>query len=413
MGSYNKINGVYACENPIMLTTILREQLGFRGWVMSDFMATPSTAVSANAGLDWELGDEWWGEKLLVAVQSGEVLTAQLDEMVRRILRPTYGLGLHEREREIRPFPLHEHGAQARAIAEQGIVLLKNEGDLLPLSSANLRSIAIIGPDADNVSAAGGGSAAVRPTYSVSVLDGIRQRVGDGALVKYAPGVDPIGPGALLPGLPAVPSGCFTPPADKPGVHGVQAEYWANLNFAGEPDLVRVEPRIELNQGFFEIMPGLTVASPKLPPAPVESGVNGRLSARWTGNLITPVAGEYTLSLTVWGSARLYLDDRLMIDTAAAQPVASSNPRVPSNSTPAEWDACAMKAYTAVTHLAAHQPVAVKVEYAANAPEVWFIPQAMLRLGWQPPSEIVTPITGNGRCPGPTIRRGCYRRPHV
>lgn len=393
MGSYNKINGVYACENASTLTMILREQLRFRGWVMSDFMATPSTAAAANAGLEWELGDERWGEKLLAAVQSGEVTEAHLDEMVRRILRPTYGLGLHKRQREIRPFPIHEHGAKARAIAEQSIVLLKNEGNLLPLSANIVRSIAIIGPDADNISAAGGGSAAVRPTYGVSVLDGIRQRVGDKVQVSYAPGVDPIGAGVLLPGLPVVPSDYFLPSEGNQEIYGIQAEYWANLDFAGEPDLVRDEPRIELNQGFFDIMPGLSVASPKLPPAPMDSGINGRLSARWTGNLTVPISGEYTFSLTVQGTARLYLNDRLVIDTTIAQPVASSNPRVLSNSVPDEWDACALNVYhTAVIRLVANQQVAVKVEYAANAQEVWPLPQAMLRFGWQLPTDVVTPM---------------------
>ncbi|MCB8965957.1 MAG: glycoside hydrolase family 3 C-terminal domain-containing protein [Ardenticatenaceae bacterium] len=392
MGSYNKINGTYACENASVLTTILREQLGFRGWVMSDFMATPSTAAAANAGLEWELGDERWGEKLLAAVQAGEVTETRLDEMVRRILRPTYGLGLHKRQREIRPFPINEHGAKARTIAEQSIVLLKNEGDLLPLSVNTVRSIAIIGPDADNISAAGGGSAAVQATYGVSVLAGIRQRVGDEVKVGYAPGVDPIGAGILLPGLPAVPSDYFSPPEGSEGIHGVRAEYWANLDFAGEPNLIRNEPCIELNQGFFDIMSGVSVASPKLPPAPMNAGVNGRLAARWTGSLTAPTSGEYTLSLTVQGTARLYLGDRLVIDTAVAQPVASSNSRVLPNTAPDEWDAYALKVYTAVTRLTANQPMAVKVEYAADAQEVWPIPQAMLRFGWQPPADVVTPM---------------------
>ncbi|MCA9875007.1 MAG: glycoside hydrolase family 3 C-terminal domain-containing protein, partial [Anaerolineales bacterium] len=393
MGSYNKINGVYACENPTVLTTILREQLGFRGWVMSDFLATPSTAASANAGLDWELGEGQWGEKLLTAVQANEVTEDRLNDMVRRILRPTYGLGQHEQIREKRPFSIQEHGAQARAIAEQGIVLLKNEGDLLPLLDS-VRSIAVIGPDADNVSAAGGGSAAVRPTYAVSVLEGIRQRVGDGISVAYAPGVDPIGAGALLPGLPAVPSDYFTQSEDGLEIQGVQAEYWTNLDFAGEPELVRVESRIELNQGFFDIMPGLSVASPKLPaaPLPMNFGAPKQLSARWRGTLTPPVSGSYTLSLTALGTARLTLNGQLLIDTATAQPTASSNHRIPPNIAPSEWESCAIKVYQTTVHLNADEPVAVQVEYTADTPGIWFFQEAMCRLGWQPPETIKTPM---------------------
>ena len=284
-----------------------------------------------------------------------------------------------------------DHGAQAQAIAKQGIVLLKHEGDLLPLSTTNLRSITVIGPDADNVSAAGGGSAAVKPAYAVSVLDALRQRTGDGVRVAYAPGADPIGPGVLLPGLPAIPAAYFSPPVGGEGAAGVRAAYWSNLDFSGEPDLVRQEPRIELHQNLFEIIPGPKVASPKLPPAPVEEGVHGRLSARWTGTLTAPVSGEYTLSLTVQGTARLRLNEELILDSTTAALASSSNPRVPPGSAPAEWPACALKVYLTTVRLTAGRPNAVQVEYAADAREVWPMPQAMLRLGWQPPADVVTP----------------------
>jgi beta-glucosidase len=121
---------------------VLHEQLGFRGYVMSDFMATQSTVESANAGLDWELTMVGrWGAQLLAVVQAGEVPLATIDEMVRRILRPTVGLGLLDHPLRAGLAPVREHGAQARAIAEQGIVLLKNAGDLLPIASSDLRVI--------------------------------------------------------------------------------------------------------------------------------------------------------------------------------------------------------------------------------------------------------------------------------
>lgn len=121
------------------------------------------------------------------------------------------------------------------------------------------------------------------------------------------------------------------------------------------------------------------------------SGIRNRPSARWTGELTPPVGGEYILSLTVQGTARLYLDDALVIDTASAQPESSSNPRVPFDSAPADWGSCAVNVYTATVQLETGVPCAVIVEYAADAEEVWSIPQAMLRLGWRPPAEIVTP----------------------
>jgi beta-glucosidase len=100
MGSYNQINGTFSCESETVLTKLLREELGFRGFVMSDFMANPSTIRSAQAGLDWELGTKMWGPRLMDAVQAGDLPIELLDEMVRRILRPILGLGLADLPRK-------------------------------------------------------------------------------------------------------------------------------------------------------------------------------------------------------------------------------------------------------------------------------------------------------------------------
>ena len=188
MGSFNRVNGTYASEHPHLLTELLRGELGFRGWVMSDYEATWSTAESAQAGLDQEQpAGRFWGERLLQAVDAGEVEAAMLDEMVRRILRPMIGLGQLERPVEIRALPVEAHARTAREIAERGIVLLKNEADLLPLEPMP-SSIAVIGPEADNASTAGGGSGWVYPIHETSPLDGIRRRAGEGVRVAYAPG---------------------------------------------------------------------------------------------------------------------------------------------------------------------------------------------------------------------------------
>ena len=390
MGAYNRINGTYACENIHTLTAVLREQLGFRGWVMSDYLANQSTVESANAGLDWELGAKKWGAQLLEAVQSGQVSVATIDAMVRRILRPTVGLGLLDHPVTSNPSPVRQHGEEARAIAEQGIVLLKNAGDLLPLSNHNFRSIAVIGPDADNVSAAGGGSALVQPTYAVSVLEGIRQRAGADIHVAYAPGTDPIGAGALLPGPTAVPSSVLMPPDATPGEHGLRAEYWANPGFMGESSLTRIEPRAELNYGFFDF-PGLNAASPKLPPKPTD--LNGPISVRWTGSLTAPANGDYMLSLTCLGTGRLYLDSQLLIDTAdsAMKTDLNHKARPPDDAPLLDTAGNAVTVRTATTHLVAGEPHSVMIEYAADVPRAGIFNEAMLRFGWQPPTDAITP----------------------
>jgi beta-glucosidase len=389
MGSYNRINGTYACENFQTLTTILREQLKFRGWVMSDFMATRTTEESANAGLDWELArDGVWGQRLLAAVQAGNLRVELIDEMVRRILRPTIGLGLLDQPIEVRQIPVQQHAEQARAIAEAGIVLLKNTGGFLPLSSHDLRSIAVIGPDADNVCAAGGGSAFVQPAHAVSPLDGIHRRAGEAMRVDYAPGTDPIGPSALLPGPPAVPSAVLTPAGAAPGEQGLRAEYWANLNFEGDPDLARTELCAEVNRGFFAI-PGLNAISPRLLPPP--AGLPGRMSVRWSGHLTAPTSGDYTLSLTSLGPARLAVDDQVLIDMPTPPPAAPAGAPLAADASGLGVASSAVRVATATVHLVGGEQYAVRIEYAADAPEQSFLNEAMLRFGWQPPTGVVAP----------------------
>src|SRR5436190_10372276 len=109
MGAYNKINGTFCCENPHVLTEILRRQLGFAGWVVSDFQATHSTVEAANAGLDVELDvppAKFFGNRLLEAIQEGKVSLATIDDKVRRILRSMFAFGLFDSPVEISPLPV-------------------------------------------------------------------------------------------------------------------------------------------------------------------------------------------------------------------------------------------------------------------------------------------------------------------
>src|SRR6266702_5147206 len=120
MGAYNKINGTYCCEHPHLLTEILKQQLGFKGWVVSDFEATHSTVGAANAGLDVELDVpplKYFGDRLLQAVQAGQVSMATIDDKVYRILRSMFALQLFEHPVQLTPLPEQEHGQLAREIA--------------------------------------------------------------------------------------------------------------------------------------------------------------------------------------------------------------------------------------------------------------------------------------------------------
>jgi beta-glucosidase len=192
MCSYSTINGTYACQNPYTLTQVLRNQFGFKGFVTSDWGATHSTVPSALAGLDMEMpGSSDYGPALQAAAQDGQVPMATLNTMVSDILTELFRFGLFDRAPSGSPTAVvtsPAHAAIAREVAEQGTVLLKNQGNILPLSSSSVKSIAVIGGDAStSVQSAGGGSASVQAPYVVSPLAGITSRAGSGVTVTYAP----------------------------------------------------------------------------------------------------------------------------------------------------------------------------------------------------------------------------------
>jgi beta-glucosidase len=179
MCAYVKTNGSYSCESDYLLKDVLRKQLKFDGWVMSDWGATHSTVDAANHGLDQQMPDaEFYGLKLKAAVVSGQVRGDVLDEHVRHILVPMFRQGLFDRAQTgswSADARSPEHDALSRMIAEQGTVLLKNERSILPLPVT--ASIAVIGAaGSTSPKVEGGGSSQANAPYVVSPLDGIRRR---------------------------------------------------------------------------------------------------------------------------------------------------------------------------------------------------------------------------------------------
>ena len=161
MCSYNKLNGDYACENEYTLTDVLKKDWGFKGFVLSDWDGTHSTVKAALAGLDMEQpGDIYFGAPLKKAVQEGKVPEARVDDMVHRIVRSMFAAGVIDHppmRRVVDPFQGRD---DAKKIEEESLVLLKNEGGILPLA-AGVKSIAVIGGRADYGVMSGGGSAQV------------------------------------------------------------------------------------------------------------------------------------------------------------------------------------------------------------------------------------------------------------
>ncbi|MCA9971307.1 MAG: glycoside hydrolase family 3 protein, partial [Anaerolineales bacterium] len=192
MSAYNRLNGTHASENNWLLRDQLKERWGFDGLVISDWYGTYSDRVPAG-GLDLEMpGAARWmdPDKVVAAVQAGELDEAVIDDKVRRLLRTLRRVGLFDdpqtgaEEGIDRP----HHRRLARRAAAEAIVLLKNDADLLPLPADTVRSIAVIGQNAARAQVMGGGSSSVTPHYVVSPLDGIRRRTGDGVQVSYAIG---------------------------------------------------------------------------------------------------------------------------------------------------------------------------------------------------------------------------------
>ncbi|WP_245588615.1 glycoside hydrolase family 3 C-terminal domain-containing protein [Deinococcus pimensis] len=238
----------------------------------------------------------------------------------------------------------------------------------------------MIGVNADDASTAGGGSAFVRPLRPTSVLDTLRERLGPTVDVTFTPGTDPIGPGSLLPGSPPVPSDVVTPDAGGQDARGFLARYWPNPAFEGEPALTRVDPTVELNRGFFDF-PDFQGATPKRAALPPELGV--RLSARWSGTLTAPATGEYVFTLTVVGSGRVRLDGETLLDASGVRPEATTTSHA--------WDGTGARVVEAARTLEAGQTVQLSVEYAADAPEQYFLYGAQVRFGWRPPAGTLTP----------------------
>jgi beta-glucosidase len=166
MCSYNQVNGVYACENDWLLNGVLKHDWGYRGWVMSDWGAVHSVGAALN-GLDQESGEQidahvFFNKPLLAKVQSDPAYARRLDDMNHRIVRSLYAAGAIDNPPQKTPVDIAAGKAAARKVEEQGIVLLRNEGGLLPLLAA-AKSIAVIGGHADMGVISGGGSSQVAP----------------------------------------------------------------------------------------------------------------------------------------------------------------------------------------------------------------------------------------------------------
>lgn len=202
MGSYNLYKGQHCCHNQYLLNDILKGEWGFDGVVISDWGGAHDTDQAITNGLDMEFGS--WTNGLsngasnaydnyylampyLQRIQEGKVGTKELDDKVRRILRLAFRTTMNT-SRPWGAILSPEHYEAARRIGEEGIVLLQNEGGLLPINLDKAKKIAVIGENAIKMMTVGGGSSSLKVQREISPLDGIRQRVGNQVEVVYARG---------------------------------------------------------------------------------------------------------------------------------------------------------------------------------------------------------------------------------
>jgi len=190
MTAYNRINGVFCSENPVLNNDILRGEWGFKGMTVSDWGGTRSTVGGALGGLDVQMpGDDYFGQPLLEAVKNGEVPMEVIDDKVRNILRVRFAIEAVPEDKANKGIASTPEGRDAAyQIARKSIVLLKNNGPLLPLNKSGLKKIAVIGRHAEESTAWGGIGAGVKTLYEITPLKGIKAYVGDAAEVVYAPG---------------------------------------------------------------------------------------------------------------------------------------------------------------------------------------------------------------------------------
>ncbi len=294
MSSYNRINGVWASENRRLLLEILKGEWGFDGLVISDWYGAYSERVIPN-GLDLEMPGppRWLNRKhVRAALERGEVSEEQLDDKVRRLLRTIERVGAFEHP-ELRPEQAVDrpgHRALIRRVGAESIVLLKNEGGLLPLDARRPQTIAVIGANARWPSVMGGGSAEVAPHYVISPLEGIKAKTGPETTVAYALGCHIY---RRLPGIE--PAWLRLPDSDTAGV---LLDYFANDALQGPPSYSEAIPAPEASW-FGDFVPGADAH---------------RFSARFTCDLLPAESGRYRLGLSCVGQARLLMDGATLIN---------------------------------------------------------------------------------------------------
>jgi len=306
---YNAIDGVPGCANDFLMNQRLRKAWGFDGYVVSDcgaaaniyrpdslhYRKTPAegVAVGFQAGMDLICGDyrnhmTTDADSIVEAVNKGLLQIATVDQSLVRLFSARIRLGLIDTP--TRPFPgitaadndTEAHRALSRKMAEASIVLLKNQGNLLPLKDAP-KTIAVIGPNADSLDALVGNYYGT-PSRPVTVLDGLRARFPQSKIIAVE------GTGLVGPAEPAVPDSAFCVDAECK-TPGLKAEFFAGTKLEGTPVETKVQPN-----------------------ASIAWTGEKATSVRWTGTLVAPESGEYRFRVATENGYRVTIGDTTIVD---------------------------------------------------------------------------------------------------
>jgi beta-glucosidase len=299
MDSYNFVNGQHSTQNGYFNTDVARKQWGFPGVMMSDWVATYDAVGAANGGLDLEMpkGDHMNNEKLLPAIREGRVKEATIDEKVRHILTTAACFGWLDREQtdlSLSKYNEQNHLATLDA-AREAIVLLKNEGSLLPLDKQKIKTILVVGPDAWPAQPVAGGSGKAIPFSAVGILEGIAAYVGEGTRVYYE---------RALPRMIdfAISTEFSTAPHD--GKRGLTLETFSNADLSGAPSSTEIVRHLDFAGLAWDELPDFDEV--------IESFTSDKPSSRrWTGFYMAPETSSYEIAAEYSGEGNGY---RLMVD---------------------------------------------------------------------------------------------------
>jgi beta-glucosidase len=333
MCAYNRVDGLPACANPRLEDQILRKQWGFDGYIVSDCgaigdiylnhktspNAAAGTAAAVKAGTDLNCGVEYTA--LLPAVKGGVISENDIDVAVRRLLTARFRLGMFDPPSMVKyaqiPYSANEsaaHGALALETARKAVVLLKNENHALPLSKS-LKTIAVIGPEADDVEVLLGNYNG-EPSAPVTLLEGLRKKLGTKTRVLHARGSDFAANMPLMEAIPAANLFTTNGADRKPGLTG---EYFPYSNWDGK----KHQPR-ELTYPSSGEMVGEIPANPKplftrVDPkvdfnwrdrSPRQDLKDDDFGVRWAGYIQAPTAGTYQIGAFGLNAFDVYVEGK-------------------------------------------------------------------------------------------------------